>query len=228
MFIICSIIYIVATIIAVPALIVFAYMAHMNKKYGDVITIFGRNSAGAGGTVGVIAIAYLFIAGFCIGDLAIIWTSFLFLICITIGIAAGIIICRFMKFSARDKIKYADVIKADEQICVRILSCSNQMQELKKTMAATSTTAELKEMNKQRISMLQSTLDKLTNIHQELQQQKIVLNACLSTGEMKNVKLGDNISVNKALDKELLKFSSYADINDSFRDVRSIMKKYKV
>ncbi len=228
MFLIGTFVYVIATIIAVPTFIVLAYMAYMNNKYGEVITVFEHNAAGASGTIGILAVIYMFIAGFCIGDLLILWTSFLFVCCVIAGGIIGFIICKYLKFTVRGKIQYANVILADEMICKKIISCSEQMKNLKETVAVTATTKELKESGRLKVNQLQELLDKLAEIHQELQQQKIVLNAGLTTGEMKNIRLGSKKDVDRALSKELMKFGCFESLDDNLSDVRGLMKKYDI
>ena len=95
-------------------------------------------------------------------------------------------------------------------------------------MNQTSYSLETKEYNKQQVRELQDVLNKLVDIHQELQHQNILMNASLSTSEMKNVVLSDNKTVNRTLEREKDKISSRKLITDDYRSVRNLMNKYHI
>jgi mevalonate pyrophosphate decarboxylase len=137
------------------------------------------------------------------------------------------VICKILKFYNKDRIKYANVLRADEQIREKIETANKQLGELKTT-TNMSTSPEAKKMYKERIKEMEEMIRKLGEIHDELQAQKIIMNASLSTKELKNVSLKDNKSVNKAIDRERDKISAFHNINDSLGDVDDIMKKYKI
>lgn len=228
MFLIGTALYTALTIIIIPILLVLIYIMVVNNRYKDIINVYNIETSSVIGWISLIAAIYLFLTGFCIGDIPHIWKSTIFLICFFASIFISIIICKILNFVNKERIKYANILLADKQICEKLETGTNQMAELKKIASKTSFTFEQKEVNKLRLKELQDTLNKLMDIHQELQQQKILMNACLSTSEMKNVTLKDNKTVNKTLDREKDKFEANRMINDDYRSVRNLMKKYNI
>lgn len=228
MFIIGTALYAALTIIFVPILLVFSYMLIVNNRYKDIINVFNVETSTILGGIGIAIALYVFLTGFCIGDLPVIWTSTVFIACFVGSLILSITICKIVKFYNRDRIKYANILLADKQICDKLAVGSQQLNSLKTIMNQTSYSVETKEYNKQQIKELQDVLNKLVEIHQELQQQKILMNASLSTSEMKHVVLSDNSSVNKALNKEKDKISSRKLITDNYSSVRNLMNKYNV
>jgi len=206
-----------------------AYMMVKNYKYRDVINIYGISNSGVGGLFALAIIGYIFLMGICVGDLPTIWTSMVFLGCLGCSIVLSLFICKMLNFIHRDKIKYGNIVLADEEIQERILSCSKQLRELQDTMHSTAYfSGDTRKVAESRIEDMRQTVNKLTRIHQELQEQKIIMNAALGTKDIKNVVLSDGKLVNRSLDKEIDKFGFNRSMNSSFRGVEDIMKKYRI
>ena len=228
MFIVGTVLYTALTIIIIPILLVLIYIAIVNNRYKDIINVYHIETSSVLGWIGAIGAIYLFLTGFCIGDLPRVWKSSVFVLCFIGSIFISVIICKILNFINRDRIKYANVLLADNKICEKMETGSKQMLELKEIMNQTSYTPELKQINRNSIQELQNTLSKLMDIHQELQQQKILMNACISSSEMKNISLKNNKAVNKTLDREKDKFEANHLIDDDYRSVRNLMKKYNI
>lgn len=228
MFIIGTAIYAALTIIFIPILLVLIYMLVTNSRYSEVMNIYNTAPSTIIGWIGVISIAYLFLTGFCIGELPVIWTNIVFLICLAGSVFISGIICKVVKFYNKDRIKYGNILLADKQICDKLEIGRNQLEELKILMETTSVTPEIKKINQARVAELKEMLSKLVNIHQELQTQKILLNTAISTKEMKNVVLSDSKSINDRIDNEIDKIESHKIISDRYSSVKSLMKKYNV
>lgn len=228
MFIIGTALYSALTIIFVPALIVLAYMMATNSKYNGVINVYGISGSGIGGLIWTGIISYIFLSGLCAGELPVIWKSTLFLIELGCSIVIAVIICRILRFMNRDRIKYAEIILADEEIQEKIVTNSQYLEELQKTMNSSAYTPEAREINKERIASLRETINKLSQIHNELQEQKIIMNAAIGSVGVKNVLLSSNSAVNKKLDRELGRFNINRYIDSNKRDVHDIMSKYKI
>lgn len=228
MFIIGTALYAALTIIFVPILLVFSYMLVVNNRYKDIINVFNVETSTILGGIGITTALYLFLTGFCIGDLPVIWTSTVFVACFIGSVILSITICKIVKFYNKDRIKYANILLADKQICEKLKEGTSQLNVLKEIMNQTSYSLETKEYNKQQVRELQDVLNKLVDIHQELQHQKILMNASLSTSEMKNVVLSDNKTVNRTLEREKDKISSRKLITDDYRSVRNLMNKYHI
>jgi hypothetical protein len=219
--------YAALTIVAVPILLVLIYVVVVNNKYRDTIEVFNLSTSNALGWGGLVAVVYFFITGFCVGDVVSVWRNIFFIACLAFCVFIAFVICKILKFYNKDRIKYANVLRADEQIREKIETANKQLGELKTT-TNMSTSPEAKKMYKERIKEMEEMIRKLGEIHDELQAQKIIMNASLSTKELKNVSLKDNKSVNKAIDRERDKISAFHNINDSLGDVDDIMKKYKI
>lgn len=223
-----TILYAALTIIFVPILMVLIYISIINNRYDDVFNVYNIESSTIIGFISFMIIIYLFLTGFCIGDLPIIWRSTIFIMCFIGSIFLSFSICKILKFFNRDRIKYANILLADKQICDKINVGKKQLSDLKSIMNMNSYTQELRERNKEQLSDIQEMLNKLVIIHQELQQQKILMNTSMSSTEMKNVVLKDSKTVHKILDLETDKFESHRIISDNYRSVRKLMKKYNV
>ena len=228
MFIIGTALYAALTIIFIPILLVLIYMLITNNRYVEVMNIYNTETSTIIGWIGALGMVYLFLTGFCIGDLPVVWTNFIFILALIGSCFLSCVICKIIKFYNRDRIKYANILLADKQICDKLEIGQRQLDELKKIMHTTSTNSATREVNQMQIQELKNMLIKLVDIHQELQKQKILMNASISTNEMKNVVLSDTNSVNQKIDKEIDKIECTKIINDNYSSVKNLMKKYGI
>lgn len=229
MFVIGTLIYTALTILYIPLLLVFLYIIIVNNRYRDIMCVYNIETHSAVGWMATITTIYLFLFGFCLGELPKVWTNSLFLVCFIGSIFLSITICKILNFINRDRIKYANVMLADEQIMDKLDVATKQMNELKNIMNITSgTSPEMRAINKAQLDDMNKMLSKLVEIHQELQKQKVIMNAGLSTNEMKNVTLKDSRTVHKTLDYNKAKFEANNYICDDYRSVKKLMKKYNI
>ena len=131
MLIIGTILYAALTIIFVPILLVLIYISIINSRYSDVFNVYNIETSTVIGLASFIIIIYMFLTGFCIGDLPVIWTSTIFIFCFIGSIFLSLLICKILKFFNRDRIKYANVLLADKQICEKINIGTQQMTDFK-------------------------------------------------------------------------------------------------
>lgn len=226
MFILNTTLYTVLTIVFVPALIVLAYMMLSNAKYKEIINIYGISGSGISSLFTVILIGYIFLTGLCVRELSFVWTSTLFLGSLACSAFIAVVICRILRSLNRDRIQYGNIVAADEAIQDKIMECSAQLDELKKTLIISGISADARWDNNMRLEELRETLGKLTKMHQELQQQKIMMNASLGAREMKGVMLGDNKEIARKLDRNVSMFEMNRKVNSNFRGIEDIIKKY--
>lgn len=228
MFIIGTALYAALSIIFIPIILVLIYILITNSRYGDIISVYGIETPNAVGALTIVMAIYLFMTGFCLGDIPGLLKNTVFIICLVGSAVLSLIIIRIMNFYNRERIKYANVIIADEKICDKITEVNKQLEDMKKTMGQTSLTAGLRDSNNVQITEINSMLKQLIVIHQELQQQKILLNTSLSTKELKNISLKDSKSVQESLNKQTDKFKAHRLLTDDLGNVRDIMRKYNI
>lgn len=227
MFIINTIFYTMMTIAFVPALIILAYILLTNSKYNGIINVFGISSSTVWWLLAVMFAIYCFFAGSSYENLPTIWSSTVFIACFVGSLFLAGTICGVMRIANAERIKYANTVLADEKICEKIRLCDKQIQELTGTMAHTGLSTEMAKLNQQRINEVKEMAAKLVKIHQELQEQKIILNAGLSTRETRNVVLKDKRTVNKMLDKEAGKFNMHRDLTSGYGSAADVIRKYQ-
>lgn len=227
MFIVNTIFYTMMTIGFMPALIILAYILLTNGRYNGIINVFGVSSSTVWWMLAVMFAVYCFFTGSSYDNLSTIWSSTVFIACFIGSFILAGIICGVMRVANAERIKYANIVLADEKICEKICQCDKQIEELSNTMSHTGLNTETAKLNQQRINEIREMAAKLVKIHQELQEQKIVLNAALSTREMRNIVIKDKRTVDSMLDRETGKFDAHRNLTSGFGIAADVIKKYQ-
>lgn len=228
MFIISTALFAGFTVLLIPVALVLVYIIANNYKYGQVASVFGIESSTAVAILSLMAVAYMFLCGFCVGEIPVLISSSIFVFCLVGSVFLSVVIFGILKLYNKDRIRYGNVLLADQAVCDRIETAEKQIASLRKTMDMTSVDSASRQINKERLDDLTSRVSHMVKIHQYLQEQAIELNACLSEKDTRDVDFKNSKEVRAALHRQTDRFEALRNLDDDLGPVRDIMRKYRI
>lgn len=213
------------TIIYIGLIIVTLFSAIFNHKKNANMLGMGFNKLLT--TTAITTVLYCFISYVAADEMKIIWTNFIFVICVVAAVIMSAFLCSGISKTFKEDFNSSSIENTLNGLNEKKQKINQQIALLQKNYTSQSTTEDSKRRTDAAIDELKSIQNKYDILINELVIQSALASAKKDNDAIDNLEIISNKTVKDKMDFNINKYDSGRALEDTLNDVRKLMKNYK-